>query len=105
MHSVTVRRAGISAEQAAGILLRELGAGYHVTPKGPTEIRLRKGLFVRAKILIDHEPGETTFAVTGQGIRLPVPLLFALIRQTNDRGIADRSAQIIAQSKEFGNAV
>ena len=74
------------------------------TSKGPAEIRLTKGLFIRAKAVIDHEPTGTTFQITGQGIRLPLPLLYALMRQMNDRGIAERTAQIISRSKELGNA-
>lgn len=100
MHSVTVKSPGISAEQAASVLRDQLGSGYQVMPKG-TEIRLRKGLFIRAKVLIDDEPGGTTFSIGGQGIRLPIPLVYALMRQMNDRGIAERAAQIISQSAEL----
>jgi hypothetical protein len=101
MHSVTVKRPGISAEQAAGVLRRQLGSGYQVLAKGRTEIRLRKSLFIRARVLIDDEPGGTTFSIEGQGIRLPIPLVYALLRQMNDRGIAERAAQIISQSEEL----
>lgn len=101
MHSVKVRRTGISADQAASVMRHELGDGYQVQPHGTTEVKLKKGPFTRARMVLCEEPDGTVLEIRGQGIRLPIPLFYALSERMNDHGLAKRSAQIAAQSEHF----
>jgi hypothetical protein len=54
MHSVKVGRSGISASQLADVIRDELGASYQVK-EGPDELKVRKGPFRRATIVLSHE--------------------------------------------------
>jgi hypothetical protein len=100
MHSVNVPGTHIIASQLAAILRQELGTGYQVSPRGDDEIKIRKGISQRARITITHEPGGTEIDTRGESIRLPIPLYYAITRQTNDRGIAARCADIISHSAQ-----
>lgn len=100
MHSVKVRRTGISADQAAEVIRRGLGDGYRIQPAGD-EVLLRKGPLVRAKAVLRQEDGGTVFDVQGEGIWLVVPLSWAITRQINERGIASRMAEVISQAQDF----
>jgi hypothetical protein len=94
MKSVKVRKSGISAEQAADVIRRGLGAGYQVQPEGGAEVLVRKGTFGRAKVRLREEPGGTVFEVTGQGYLITMKI-------ANDRGIARRTAEVIGQAAEY----
>jgi hypothetical protein len=94
MHSVKVRKSGISAEDAADVIKRGLGEGYQVQPSGGAEILVRKGTFGRARVRLREEPGGTVFEVTGQGFLITMKL-------ANDRGIAKRTAEVISQAADY----
>jgi hypothetical protein len=101
MHSVNVPGSQITASQLATILRQELGAGYRVSPAGADEVKVRKGIFQRARITISHEPGGTEIGARGESIRLPIPLYYAINKQMNDGGIAARCADIISDSAQL----
>jgi hypothetical protein len=63
MHSVKAERTGISASQFADVILDELGASCHVK-EGPDELKIRKGAFSRAQIVLSYESGETATCST-----------------------------------------
>jgi hypothetical protein len=99
MHTVKVRRTGISTDQAATVIRQGLGDGYELEPDGDRRLEVRKGAFGRARIDIRDEAGGTVFDVRGQGPALP--LLILTMKLVNDRGIARRTAEVIGQSEAF----
>jgi hypothetical protein len=101
MHSVNIPGAHITASQLAAILRQELGSGYQVSPRGDDQVKVRKGISQRARITITREPGATEIDTRGESIRLPIPLYYVISRQTNDRGIAARCADIISHSAQL----
>lgn len=100
MQSVKVPGTQITASQLTDILRHELGAGYQVSPAGTDEVKVRKGIFQRARITITHEPGGTELDARGESVRLPIPLYYAINKQMNDRGIAARCADILSRSAQ-----
>ena len=100
MQNIKVRRRAIDAENVAGVLRRGLGSGYQVAPDGTAGVYVRKGLFTRAKVSFDDEPGGTAFTVRGQGIFV-FPFSVVITRVLNDRGIARRTAEVIGEAAEY----
>jgi hypothetical protein len=99
MHSVKIPRTGITADEAAEMMRHELGDGYQARPAGPAGIKLKSGPFHRARVVLCEESDGTVFQIPGQGIRLPIPLFYALSERMNDQGIAKHSAETIGQSQ------
>jgi hypothetical protein len=101
VHSVKIPGTQITASRLADILRQELGAGYQVSPAGADEVKVRKGIFQRATIMITRETGGTELDARGDSLRLPVPLYYAVNKQMNDRGLAARCAEIISHSAQL----
>jgi len=100
MHSVRVNRTGISPEQAAQVIRAGLGGGYEAQPAGDDQVEVRKGV-AKAKAVLRPESGGTIFEVSGQGTWLVIPFSYLVTRVMNERGIANRVADVIDQAAEF----
>jgi len=100
MPQVKVRRRGISAEDAAGVIRGSMpGENLQTIQHGDRELEVQKSFFVRAKVSISDEPGGTVFTVHGGGP--VVPLLFVVTRLVNSRGIAQRVAHALGEHAGF----
>jgi hypothetical protein len=94
MKSVKVRKSGISAENVAEVIQRGLGEGYTAQADGGAEVLVRKGMFGRAKVRLREEGDGTTFDVNGQGFLISIKL-------ANERGIAQRTADVLSEAAEY----
>jgi hypothetical protein len=99
MPQVKVRRRGISAEDAAGVLRSSLaGEKVEITQNGDRELEVTRSFLARASVSISDEPGGTMFNVRGGG-RF-VPGIFVL-RVISSRGIARRVADALEANEGF----
>jgi hypothetical protein len=100
MPQVKVRRRGISAEDAAGVIRGSMpGEKLQTIQHGDRELEVQKSFFVRANVSISDEAGGTVFTVRGGGP--VVPLLFLATRLVNSRGIAQRVANALGEHAGF----
>jgi hypothetical protein len=99
MQSVKVRRSDITADVAADVLQRELGADYEVSADLAGTLLVRKG-FARAKVTLRAEPGGTVFEVNGAGVSF-FPLISFTSKALNDKGIARQTASAIGEAEAF----
>lgn len=93
MADVKVPKTGISAEQAADVLRRDLGDGYRVEPEGVIEVNVRKGLLGRVKVILREEADGTLFEVRSQAFT-PLMALMSM-------GLSKRAAEAISTADEF----
>jgi hypothetical protein len=98
MHSVKVRRTGISPGEAAKVLRDGLGGDYKVQADGDS-LLVRKGL-ARARVSLRAADGGTVFDVSGAGASV-LPLFSVVTRLLNDQGIAKRAAVAIGEAAAF----
>jgi hypothetical protein len=99
MQSVKVRRSGISAGEAADVLLYQLGDGYEVEADGENVLLVRKGM-ARAKVSMRAESGGTVFDVSGEGTSV-LPLFKLVTKLVNDNGIAKKTSTAIDEAVAF----
>ena len=100
MHSVKVRRSGISADQAAEVVRLGLGGEYQVQADGDTQLSVSKGL-TRATVSLRAEPDGTVFDVSGEAGVSVMPLAGFITKMMNERGLARRTAAVIGQADAF----
>jgi hypothetical protein len=99
MQSVKVRRDGISASEAAGVLRSELGSGYDVQASDDGAVRIRKG-FSRVKVVVRAESGGTVFDVSGEGTSF-FPLFALVTKSLSGSGLAKKTATAIGGAEAF----
>jgi hypothetical protein len=100
MPQVKVRRRGISAEDAAGVIRASMpGEKLQTIQQTDRELEVKKSFLVRANVSIGDEAGGTVFTVRGGGP--VVPLLFLTTRLVNSRGIARRVADALGEHAGF----
>jgi hypothetical protein len=63
-------------------------------------VRFKRGVTQRAVVAFDEEGSSTTFEVSGEGLRLPIPFLYLATQKANDVGIARELAEVIRH--QFG---
>jgi hypothetical protein len=98
---VKIRRTSISVEEAVEVMRRELGNGYQIRPLGDGEIRINQGFLRQARVTFYEELDGTVFEAQGEGIRMPIPFGYLLLKRANDRGVAHIVASIIGQSHQL----
>jgi hypothetical protein len=100
MHQVTTGRTGLSAAAVKDALLAEVGGGCRARLSRTGAMRFRRGVTQRAVVAFDEEGSSTTFEVSGEGLRLPIPFLYLATQKANDAGIARELAEVIRH--QFG---
>jgi hypothetical protein len=100
MPEAKVRRRDITAAEAAAVIRGSLGDELKIEIVNDRELRIRKNPWVQARVSISEEEGGTVFHVRGAG-GLASPLVIAVMRAVNDRGIAQRVVTAIGESKNF----
>jgi hypothetical protein len=95
VHQVTTGRTGLSAASIKDALLAELGGGYRARLSRTGAVRFKRGLTQRVVVAFDEEGSSTTFEVSGEGVRLPIPFLYLATQKANEAGIARELAEVI----------
>jgi hypothetical protein len=99
MHSVTVNRTGLTVDEVSDVIRKGLGPGYTVEPDGDG-LKVSKGL-TKAAVQMRPESGGTAFEVRGEGTVLP--LVWIVSKIMAERGVAKRTAGVIAGAPEFAS--
>jgi hypothetical protein len=100
MPTVRVSCTGITSDQAAAALQRQLGDGYEVSAEGESRVTASQGKTKKARADLRDDGDGTIFEVHGVAVWI-YPLSLLVTKITNERGIAKTVAEAIGNTPDF----